>query len=108
MPSNALLGLKEDDGLAQMSGTRGQQKAYAETDATNGHRGHLPSPQDTTRPDSGHKVYPCPFRDLLRDLQINEVPGLSVLLDLLGPRYRLERADDRRPGKPTDLSRTPA
>ena len=33
---------------------------------------------------------------------------LGVLLDLLGPRYRLERADDRRPGKPTDLSRTPA
>ena len=35
-------------------------------------------------------------------------PGQSVLLDLLGPRYRLERADDRRPRKPTDLSRTPA
>ena len=33
---------------------------------------------------------------------------LGVLLDLLGPRYRLERADDRRPGKPPDLSRTPA
>ena len=33
---------------------------------------------------------------------------LGVLLDLLGPRYRLERADDRRPGKPTDLSRTSA
>ena len=46
MPSNALLGLKEDDSLAQRSGTRGQQKACAETDATNGHRGHLPSSQD--------------------------------------------------------------
>jgi len=46
VPSNALLGLKEDDSLAQRSGTRGQQKACAETDATNGHRGHLPSSQD--------------------------------------------------------------
>ena len=69
VPSNALLGLKEDDGLAQRSGTRGQHKACAETDATNGHRGHLPSSQDTTRPDSGHKG----AQNLLGDLQINEV-----------------------------------
>jgi acetyl-CoA carboxylase carboxyl transferase subunit beta len=33
---------------------------------------------------------------------------LGVLLDLLGPRYRLERADDRGPNKPTDVSRAPA
>ena len=68
MPSNALLGLKEDDSLAQRSRTRGQQKACAETDATIGHRGHLPSSQDH-QTGSGHKL--CP--DLLRDLQFNEV-----------------------------------
>ena len=59
----------------------------------------------TTRPDSGHKVCPGPAQ---RPSDERGEPGLSVLLDLLGPRYRLERADDRRPGKPTDLSRTPA
>ncbi|MDP6454449.1 MAG: carboxyl transferase domain-containing protein [SAR202 cluster bacterium] len=33
---------------------------------------------------------------------------LGVLLDLLGPRYRLERADERGPSKPTDHLRAPA
>ena len=72
MPSNALLRFKEDDSLAQRSGTRGQQKACAETDATNGHRGHLPSSQGH-QPDSGHKGVSLPAQNLLRDLQINEV-----------------------------------
>jgi transposase InsO family protein len=72
VPSNTLLGLKEDDSLAQRSGTRDQQKACAETDATNGHRGHLPSPQDHQ---TGFRTQgvSLPVQNLLRDLQFNEV-----------------------------------
>ncbi len=72
MPSNALLGLKEDDSLAQRSGTRGQQKACAETDATNGHRGHLPSSQNHQTGFRTQSVS-LPVQNLLRDLQFNEV-----------------------------------
>ena len=72
MPSNALLRFKEDDSLAQRSRTRGQHKACAETDATNGHRGHLPSSQDHQ---TGFRTQgvSLPAQNLLRDLQINEV-----------------------------------
>ena len=95
MPSNALLGLKEDDSLAQRSGTRGQQKACAETDAPNGHRGHLPSSQDHQ---TGFRTQGC-SEPAQRPSDQRGEPGLSVLLDLLGPRYRLERADRQPPRK---------
>ena len=46
IPANALLWVKEDGRLAQNPGIPGQQKARTETDATDGNRSYLPSPQD--------------------------------------------------------------
>ena len=46
IPANALLWVKEDGRLAQEPGIPGQQKARTETDATDGNRSYLPSPQD--------------------------------------------------------------